>query len=138
MKTQITALVFSNDNQLVLGDENGYITIYSTDNYNLLKSFRPHYKCINHLSRMNNGQIISSSSDSNILIFSINNKMNVQLESYMKGHKNSVYEGIEFTNGYIYSYISDKTMRIWKKGENETYKQNNKKTYKKELMLLLN
>ena len=133
LKTQITALVFSNDNQLIVGDDNGYISIYSNDNYTLEKSFRPHYKCINHLFRMSNGKIISSSSDSNILIFSINNKINIQLENYLKGHKNSVYEGIEFTNGYIYSTSSDKTMRIWKKGETEIYKQNNKKTYKKEI-----
>ena len=133
IKNQITSLVFSNDNQLVLGDADGNITIYSTDNYNLLKSFRPHYKCINHLSRMNNGQIISSSSDSNISIFSINNKMNVQLESYIKGHKNSVYEGIEFTNGYIYSSSLDKTIRIWEKGETGTYKKKKKKVYKSEI-----
>jgi len=132
-KNLITSLIFSNDNQLILGDEKGNITIYSNDNYTLLKSFRPHYKCINYLSKMCNGEIICCSSDTNISIFSIKNQNDIKLNLYIKGHKNSICEGIEFTNGFIYSSSLDKTIRIWEKSDTGKYIQKKKKVYENEI-----
>ena len=126
----ITALIFTNENQLVTGNENGKIDIYSIDkNFILEKSFFPHNKSINYLVKLKDGKIISCSNDSqnNISLLEINNNSK-KLKSYIKGHNDKVNQVIEISNYNIISCSSDKTIKIFEKN-NEKYKEISSKKF---------
>ena len=126
----ITALIFTNENQLVTGNENGKIDIYSIDkNFILEKSFIPHNKSINYLVKLKDGKIISCSNDSqnNISLLEINNNSK-KLKSYIKGHNDKVNQVIEISNYNIISCSSDKTIKIFEKN-NEKYKEISSKKF---------
>jgi WD40 repeat protein len=126
----ITALTITNEGQLITGNENGKIDIYSLDNkITLENSFSPHKKSINYLTKLKDGKIISCSNDSkyNISLFSIKNNYS-EVQSYINGHKDKVNQVIEISNYNIISISSDKTIRIFEKNDNK-YKKINKKIF---------
>ena len=122
----ITSLIFTNDNQLLSGDENGKITLYS-DKFSVLNSFSPHKKSINYFFKLKSGKILVSSADSHLSIICVNNNIALELKSFIKGHTDGVLQAIEFSNNLIYSCSLDKSIRIWENFEKEKYKEINKK-----------
>ena len=124
----ITSLIFTNDNQLLSGDENGKITLYS-DKFSVLNSFSPHKKSINYFFKLKSGKILVSSADSHLSIICVNNNIALELKSFIKGHTDGVLQAIEFSNNLIYSCSLDKSIRIWENFEKEKYKEINKKIF---------
>ena len=82
------------------------------------KTLKNHTNSVNHISKLSDGRLISSSNDNSLNIYK---KDTYDLQISIKEHKGSVYCFTELKDGRIISCSSDKTMKIIKLLENDKY-----------------
>lgn len=109
----ITSMCLMDDNKLAVSYVDCKIRlmnmeIFSCEDLIITK----HSSTINHISKLNNGDLISSSSDKTIKIFRIIKRENSCIATLL-GHSGSVLKAEQISCGRICSCSEDKTLKIW-------------------------
>ena len=97
-----------------------FLTNIYQPNYlkNMLKTLNNHLKPIYYLDKLNDGRLVSCSSDTTVKIF---NKKSNELELSIKEHLFPVRSFTQLKNGKIITCSDDKTMKIIKLIDNDKY-----------------
>lgn len=141
LNISVNCLLILKNNLIVSGKDDGFICIYDSNKFALIKENKSHNKKINYLIEINNEEnknikICSCSDDKLIKFWNItfNNINDKQIESFellheiQTGHNKVINKIIEINNYSISSCSSDKTIYFWDKNSynkiNEIYCDN--------------
>ena len=101
------------DERLISGSEDGYLTVYNKDNFEVDLSIKVHSEDIYSCIQLNDGRILTCSKDSTMKIIKLKDDNKYEIEASLESHKNTVLNAIEIKENKIISISLDKTMKIW-------------------------
>ena len=99
--------------------KNNNLLNYKSNSFkNNFKSLTNHTKTVNHLSKLNDGRLISCGSDS---LLNIYKKDSHELQLSIKEHSSCIYSFTQLKDGRIITCSCDNTMKIIKLIEEDKY-----------------
>ena len=101
------------DGRLISCSYDKLLNIYHKDTFELQISIKENLRGIISFTQLNNGKLITSSSDETMKIIKLIGEDKYEIEQILQGHKNSVMKVIEIRENELISISTDKSMKIW-------------------------
>ena len=113
---EIFSLCLTEDRRIACCSTDQTIKILNQKTLEIDLILEGHKNWVNHVSLLDNGCLVSSSSDTTIKIWKIN-KDGYKLVKTLQGHKGAVLKTIQLSNNRIGSCSFDESLKIWKSSE---------------------
>ena len=117
----IICLKILKDGRLASSSNDTNLNIYSKKNFDLQIKINIHTGPIYFFTQLQNGKIITTSSDKTMKIISLIDENNFKVDQILEGHNDRINKVIEKNKNIIISFSRDKTMRIWNLSKKNIY-----------------